>query len=198
MSTFRPGFNKLADIASASSITTGPDGSYHDITGTTPILSMTSRRAGSVVLFRVPGGGVTFTHLTGTLNMRGKVNFTSKAGDLISFVSEGDGEWTELGRGSEETGLVLAREGPSLTMPTGSDWFTISEANPILTGGVFTGAATLTMPTGSNWFTESAARAILAGATNDRGLTLTMPTGASWFTESAARTHWACQNHLCC
>ncbi len=155
--TSRLGYFKGVDIASASAITTGSNGTYHDITGTTPINSIASKRAGSVVLFRVISGGLTIVHLAGTLNMLGKVDFTSKAGDIIAFVSEGAGEWQELWRNAEDGTLKIGRSA-TLTMPTGANWFTISQARTNLTGGVFTGAATLTMPTGGNWFTISASR----------------------------------------
>ena len=155
------GYYKGADIASAASITPGPDGTYHDVTGTTPITSMTSRRAGSKVLFRIISGGLVMVHLAGTLNMLGKIDFTSKAGDIIGFVSEGNGEWTELWRNSEDGSLKIGRSA-TLTMETGANWFTISQTNPILAGGLFTGAATLTMPTGANFFTISAGRCVFA------------------------------------
>lgn len=162
------GYYKGADIASASSITVGPDGTYQDITGTVAVNSITSRRGGSIVTLRIISGGLTFIHLAGTLNMPGKVDFTSKAGDLFQFIAEGNGEWTGI-RLSVEEGLLLIGRLLTLTMETGANWFTATEAHPILAGGVFTGAGTGTMETGANWF---------AG--------------------TAAETHWACQCHCCC
>ena len=156
MSTFRSGFEKLADIASASAITTGGDGSYHDVTGTVPVNSIASRKAASVVMLRLISGGLKFIHLTGTLNMRGKVDFTSTAGDLIYFISEGAGEWSEFGRSSSGGSLQLGLE-LTLTMETGANWFTVSSPPTIgnVAGCKFTITPTLTMPTGACWFTTS-------------------------------------------
>ena len=104
------GYYKGVDIASASSITPGPNGTYHDVIGTTTITSMTSRRAGSVVALRIITGGLTFTHLTGTLNMRGKLDFTAQSGDIVGLIAEGAGEWSEIWRSSSDDGLDQAFE----------------------------------------------------------------------------------------
>jgi len=95
MTTRRLGFYKGADIASASIITTGGDGTYHDVTGTTTITALASKRAGSTVILRIITG-LTFVHKTGTLNMRGKVNLVAQSLDIVMFISEGNGEWSGM------------------------------------------------------------------------------------------------------
>lgn len=147
------GYYKGADIASASSITPGPDGTYHHVTGTTPIASLTSRRAGSVILFRIISPGLKFTHLTGTLNLRNKFDITSEANMMVAFISEGAGEWTEMWRG-----LASSEGGDqgiefTLTMETGANWFTESHAAVGSAGSAFTATPTLTMETGACFFT---------------------------------------------
>ena len=86
---------KGADIASASSITPGTDGDYYDITGTTTIAAIASRPAGDLVRFQFDGI-VTITHNATTLIMQKAKDFTTKAGDMLAFMSEGGGNWREM------------------------------------------------------------------------------------------------------
>ena len=86
---------KGADIASASTITPGTDGDYYDITGTTTIAAIASRPAGDLVRFQFDGI-VTITHNATTLIMQRKKDFTTKAGDMLAFMSEGGGKYREM------------------------------------------------------------------------------------------------------
>ncbi len=91
------GFEKLADIASASIIATGPNGSYHHVTGTTSISAILIRKEGSVVLLQFTGT-LTVVHNTGILNLLGNLDLSAVKGTMSAFISEGAGEWTELFR----------------------------------------------------------------------------------------------------
>lgn len=106
--------HKGADIASAATITSGTDGDYYDITGTTTITAIATRDAGDRIMFRIISSGLKLEHLTGTLNMRGKVDLNSIAGDIVEFVSEGSGEWTEINRSATGGGLNQGFEVPAL------------------------------------------------------------------------------------
>lgn len=88
---------KGGDLASASAITPGADGNYFDITGTTTITSIASLQAGTVVVFQFDGA-VLLTHNSTSLILQGGVNFTTAAGDIVAFISEGSGNWRELNR----------------------------------------------------------------------------------------------------
>ena len=86
---------KGADIASASALTLLEDGDYFDVTGTAPVSSISSRPAGDIVRFQFDGI-VTITHNATTLIMQRKKDFTTKAGDMLAFMSEGGGNWREM------------------------------------------------------------------------------------------------------
>ena len=136
----RSGYNKLADIASASTITTGPDGSYHHVTGTTSITAFASRRAGSVVLLQFKSS-VTVVHKLGTLNLLAALDLNALAGTMSGFISEGDGEWTELFRHRVEDGGDVNIEpgglgGPALVMPA----FPTEGTPTVVSSGSGTGA----------------------------------------------------------
>lgn len=145
--------HKGVDIASAAALTPGTDGDYYVITGTTTITSITTRDPGDRVLFRMASAGLTIEHLTGTLNMRNKVDYTSEVNDILEFVSEGSGQWTEIRR------TLASSEGGdqgiefTLTMETGCAFFTQSQTSIFSSGSGFTATPTLTMETGSAFFT---------------------------------------------
>ncbi len=148
--------HKGVDIASAAALTPGNDGDYYEITGTTTITSITARAPGDRILFKIVSGGLTFTHSTGVLNLRGRVDYTSIARDIIEFVADSTTEWTEIRRSAEGGSLLIGREF-TLTMETGANWFTVSSPPTIgnVAGCKFTITPTLTMPTGACWFTTS-------------------------------------------
>ncbi len=145
---------KGADIASAATVTPGTDGNYYDLTGTTTVAALGIRDAGDKVEFRVISPGLTFTHSTGTLNLRNKFDITSEAGMMISFISEGSGEWTERWRwlSSAEGGDQGVEF--TLTMQTGVCFFVQNTICATFSSGTaFTITPTLTMETGANFFT---------------------------------------------
>lgn len=89
---------KGADITSTASMTlpdTGED--YFDITGTDAITSISERASGRVITFQFDAA-LTFTHNGTNLILLGAENITTVAGDTITLVSEGAGNWREIAR----------------------------------------------------------------------------------------------------
>lgn len=88
---------KGADIASGAALTPGTDGNYFHVTGTTTVTSIATAQAGSIVFLKFDGA-VLLTHNGTSLILQGGVNYTTAAGDVFAFVSEGSGNWRELAR----------------------------------------------------------------------------------------------------
>lgn len=84
-------------IASAATLTLTDDGDYFDVTGTTAVTAISARRAGARVTLQF-SGALTLTHNATSLILQGSTNLTTAAGDVLTFVSEGSGNWRELGR----------------------------------------------------------------------------------------------------
>lgn len=112
--------HKGTDLASATTLTFTTDGDYFHLTGTTKITGISARPAGDRVLLRIISAGLTIEHLTGTLNMRGKINIVSESDTIVEFVSEGlngagNPEWTEIRRAGAVDGTNQAYEVPAIT-----------------------------------------------------------------------------------
>ena len=88
---------KGTDIASAAALNLGQDGDAFHVTGTTAITSIETRPAG-FVLTLVFDGALTLTYNATTLILQGSVNLTTAAGDVITLLSEGSGNWREKSR----------------------------------------------------------------------------------------------------
>lgn len=86
---------KGADIASAAALTPGADGNYFHVTGTTTVTSIAAAQAGSVIYLEFDGA-VLLTHNGTSLILQGATNYTTAAGDVLAFMSEGSGNWREL------------------------------------------------------------------------------------------------------
>jgi hypothetical protein len=97
---------KGSDLASAAALTL-PDSSagVFDVTGTTTVTSISSRPAGAIVIFQFDGALI-LTYNATTLVLANAVNYTTKAGDIFGFVSEGSGNWRELFRRPAEGGAA--------------------------------------------------------------------------------------------
>jgi len=78
------GSDKGSDIASASPLVIGTDGDYFDVTGTTGFTSIT---VASNRLFRLHFDGVLSIIHGGSIALPGGVNFTTAAGDELTFFS---------------------------------------------------------------------------------------------------------------
>ena len=79
------GGTKGADIASAATVVIGTDGSYFDITGTTGISTQFTVDAGRRFTLQFDGA-VTITD-NAAITLSGAANFTTAAGDILSFVA---------------------------------------------------------------------------------------------------------------
>ena len=85
-------FNKGADIASATGLVLGADGNYFDVTGTTTITSIVTRRVGSIVKLHFDGI-LTLTHHATDLFLPTEANITTAAGDEAEFIEYATGDW---------------------------------------------------------------------------------------------------------
>lgn len=93
-------FVQGASIASATGggvLTPGTDGGYAHITGTTTITSIATLPAGRVWILEFEGA-LLLTHNATNLILQGAANYTTAAGDVLAFISEGSGNWRELFR----------------------------------------------------------------------------------------------------
>ncbi len=100
--------DKGADVASGDAITLGTDGNVFDITGTTTInhINNTNWQIGSYVILHFDGA-VTLTHNAGTLAgdeadlfLSGDTNYTTSAGDILTFILHDATSWQEISRNS--------------------------------------------------------------------------------------------------
>lgn len=99
---------KGSDVASADAVTLGFGGNTFDITGTTTInhINSTNWVIGSVVILHFDGA-VTLTNNAGGLTgaecnilLSGDANFTTSAGDILTFVLHDSTSWQEISRNS--------------------------------------------------------------------------------------------------
>ena len=86
---------KGADIASGSTLTLVAGSDFADVTGTTTVTAISTRPAGSRFTFQFDGA-LTLTHNATTLILEGAVNLVTAAGDVVTFISEGGGNWRQL------------------------------------------------------------------------------------------------------
>ena len=94
--------SKGSDIASASALNLPEAGTYFDVTGTTTITSIESRPAGFEVTLQFDGA-CQITHNASSLILRGGEDYTTVAGDVFTFVSEGSGNWRERSRLTQQS-----------------------------------------------------------------------------------------------
>lgn len=84
-------FNKGADIASATALALGTDGNYFDVTGTTTITSIGTRRVGSVIKLHFDDA-VILTH-SANLVLPADAVVVTVAGDEVEFYEYATGQW---------------------------------------------------------------------------------------------------------
>jgi hypothetical protein len=135
-------FHYGANIASASALTPGTDGNYFHVTGTTTITSIATANAGTLLVLEFDGA-LTLTHNGTSLILQGAVNYTTVAGDVFTFLSEGAGNWREVGRKtnaslSKQSGIGTRTNG-DLTLTAGAAYADITDVT-----------TTLTLPTGTS------------------------------------------------
>ena len=97
---------KALDVASADAITLTDRGNTFDITGTTTInhINTTNWGVGGMVILQFDGA-VTLTHNAGSLAgsegniiLSGNQNYTTTAGDILTFVLHDSTTWREVSR----------------------------------------------------------------------------------------------------
>ena len=110
---------KGADISSVGAALTLVAGSdFADVTGTTTVTSISTRPAGSRFTFQFDGALI-LTHNATTLILQGAVNLTTAAGDVLTFISEGGGNWREESRRLAASGVTaMTRAGGNTTEAT--------------------------------------------------------------------------------
>jgi len=96
---------KGADIASSSTMVIGTDGGYFDITGTTGISTMTVA-VGRMFTLQFDGA-VVLTN-SSTLKLSGAANFTTAAGDHLTFISVAANDVRQIGFGLTDGGSPVA------------------------------------------------------------------------------------------
>lgn len=140
---------KGTDIPSATTTDIGAaTGRYVHITGTTTITGLGTKTAGvlRIVTF---DGALTLTHNATSLILPSGANILTAAGDVVSFVSEGGGNWRCVGY-SRATGTALSIAGGYLTKSGNYTAVDADFAKEIR----FTAAATLTIDTTANLRTD--------------------------------------------
>lgn len=102
--------SKGADVASATALTLGTDGNYFDITGTTTITSIASLGVGTVVHLHFDGA-LQLTHHATDLILPGAANFTTEAGDELTFIEYASGDFRCIGYALADGGTMAAAGG---------------------------------------------------------------------------------------
>ena len=108
----RQELGKGSDIASASAVTVGLDGNYFDLTGVATVTSFSSVQAGAVVIWQFDDA-CTITHNATSMILANAADQAWAAGDILSLISEGGGNWRELWRKGPLAGRTLAIIGAS-------------------------------------------------------------------------------------
>jgi hypothetical protein len=86
---------KGADIASAATLPVPVDGNYAHVTGTVGVTAIATLQAGAIVIYAFDAA-LTITHNATTLVLESGANYTTGAGDVLAFISEGAGNWRQL------------------------------------------------------------------------------------------------------
>ena len=124
---------KGSDVASGDAVTLGFGGNTFDITGTTTInhINNTNWVVGSVIILHFDGA-VILTHNAGGLSgseanilLSGDTNFTSSAGDALSFVLHDSTNWVEISRNVPSSSYTEPILG-STPLPSGATTATIA------------------------------------------------------------------------
>lgn len=90
---------KGSDIVAASSIVVGPEQYFH-VTGTTTITSIGAQTAGFLAVLEFDAVAQV-THNATTMILANGDDFIPTAGDILVLVSEGSGNWREVGRSGQ-------------------------------------------------------------------------------------------------
>jgi len=107
---------KGADIASATTIVIGTDGSYFDITGSTGITTQMTVDAGRTFTLQFDGA-VTITD-NAAMTLAGAANFTTEAGDILTFLAVAANTVVQIGNSLVDGGSPVAPAGGGFTLGT--------------------------------------------------------------------------------
>jgi hypothetical protein len=147
---------KGADIASAGTMVIGTDGGYFDITGTTGIATMTVAVGR---MFTLQFDGVVILTNSSTLKLSGAANFTTAAGDHLTFVSVAANDVRQIGFGLTDGGspVTASVTGDSFNVKGGGQMAQWTATTAVMgtenwdTGNFYnTGTYTLT-PSAGKW-----------------------------------------------
>jgi hypothetical protein len=129
-----------SSIASASALTLPDIGDYFTVTGTTAITSISTRRAGAEVTLLF-SGACDITHNATSLILLSGLTYTTTAGDVLRFRSEGSGNWRQVAY-NPALGSMTRRMAPaslsgiatSLSFPKGVTWIDLIVVSASLSG----------------------------------------------------------------
>ena len=175
---------KGADLASATNISLGDTGNYHQITGAIQIETLSTKQAGTRMLLYFVSNPV-LVH-SANLILPGSANIQTTAGALAEFISEGGGIWrlnSYAGRlpvSMGGTGLASGTQGgiPWFNGTTSMASSALLAANALMIGGG-TGAAPSTITTGTGVLTALGINTGSAGAFVVNGGALGTPSSGS-------------------
>ena len=118
---------KGADIASAATVVIGTDGSYFDITGTTGISTQFTVDAGRRFTLQFDGA-VTITD-NAAITLSGAANFTTAAGDILSFVATAANTVVQTGYSLVDGGSPVAASSEATYVQFPATQVTSADAN---------------------------------------------------------------------
>ena len=124
-------WDKGGDLVSAAALVLDTDGNYFDVTGTTTITSVGTKPIGTRIMLQFDGI-VTVTHNATTLILAGGVNFVTVAGNLLELISEGSGNWREVGRVGAAAGNGADTEFSDTEVQTSSTSFVDAFAGAVI------------------------------------------------------------------
>lgn len=110
---------KVSDIASASSITAPAHNVFVDVTGTTAITSISTKKAGHKFQARFTGAGLDITYNASSMITPWAVTYKTVPNEILEFRSLGSGNWIvySLNGPKERTGVTI--EGNTSSTPAG-------------------------------------------------------------------------------
>lgn len=156
-----------ADVASATTTTTGNDGNTFTITGTTAITALGAKAVGTVER-HIYAGALTLTHHATDLICLTGANITTAAGDVATWLEYASGDWrmidysradgSALSAGSGGLGAVSEDASPEAGGVFSMDEYQFQEA----IGASVASASTTTTGTDGNTFTITGTTTITA------------------------------------
>ena len=184
---------KGTDVASGDAVTLGFGGNTFDITGTTTInhINNTNWVVGSVMILHFDGA-VTLTNNAGGLTgseanilLSGDTNFTSSAGDALSFVLHDSTNWVEISRNVPSSSYTEPTLG-STPLPSGATTATIAGltlTSPTFSTPVLGTVASGSILTNATGLPQSGVVSLVSDLALKAGLTTNTFTGVQTFSD---------------